>query len=74
MGKLISRDAYVAIKSFSSTLLVFSLISFSCVYYSVSSLISNLLVFGISLVIWLILTKVIYKDPYGFQVIKIKLG
>lgn len=68
MAKLISQDAYVAIKSFSTTLLVFSLISFTCVYYSVSSATSNLLVFGISLVIWLILTKIMYKDPYGFQV------
>lgn len=69
MTKLPSKDAYVAIKTFLITGLIFSLVSFSCVYYNVVSVLSNLMTYGISLAIWLTYIKFAYKDPFEVQVI-----
>lgn len=68
-----NKDAVVAIKSFLTTVLIFSLVSFSCVYYNVFNTISLIIIFGITSLGWLIYTKFAYKDPYGFQVISCKL-
>lgn len=69
MAKLNSLEAIVALKSFLSTGLVFSLVSCGCVYYHVTSGISNLIILSITLIIWLVYTRFKYKDPYEFQVI-----
>lgn len=69
MAKLPSKDAYVAIKSFFTTGLLFSLVSCSCVYYNLISIVSNLIIYSITFAIWIIFTKFAYKNPYGFQVI-----
>lgn len=68
MMNLNSAEATVALKSFLSTVLVFTLVSYTNVIFEITKGLSYLIIYGVCLLIQLIYCKVAYKDPYGFQV------
>lgn len=67
--KMVCTYAKIALKIFLQSLVLFICLQFICIYFNVSTFVSNVIIFSLTSALWSMLLKMLYRENDEFQVI-----